>query len=1311
MLRSPNWVRVLKRAILRESIERDTRSSRLEARRPRFEPLEDRRVMAVAIEAFTPTPSGFTAQLSEEIRLENLNLYDTQGGAMGAADVTLRGESGGDVRGTLVVRGTELTFVATGGVLAPDTYTATLRSAPDGIIDAALGQMLDGEFTGQFPSGDGVPGGDFVFSFTVAALPSVVVGLPDFARGPTQPVNVPAIGSGLAPLTGLPIRVTETAGVTSMSMTITYDPTMLDVSEIRLGRDAPSGSQVEANLTVPGQITLAFFSLNPMTGGPADLLEIVATVPEDAPYAQAQVLRVASLEVNAGLIQAVGDDAIHVVAFPGDANANRRYDAEDARLIARVGVGLDTGFVANNPTATGAAAGARLYPTIDPIIIGDVTGLDGISPLDASDILRRVVGLPTPNIPGLPATQAPTGLTLSSLAIAEGQPVGTTVGTFTTTDPDLTDTHTYSLVAGSGDTDNEFFTISGSSLLTTAVFDAAVKSSYSIRVQTTDSTGRSLQRTFTISVTQGNQAPTTIHLASSTVAENQPAGTVVGQLITTDPNANDIHTYTLVSGQGSTGNASFQIVGSTLVTAAPLNFEQQSSYSVRIRSTDPAGLFTEEVFVVTVTSVNEAPTAIALDSTVVSENRPAGTVVGNLSTTDPDAGDTHTYTLVTGTGSTDNASFAISGNTLVTAQPLDADQQNSYTVRIRSTDAGGLFTEQVFVITVTSTNEAPTAITLSNNVIAENEPAGTAVGSFTTTDPDAGDTHTYTLVAGGGDTDNAMFAISGNTLVTTGPLNFEQQSSYTVRVRSTDSGGLFTEQTFVITVTDVNEAPTGILIDSSTVDENQPAGTAVGTLTTLDPDAGDTHTYSIVAGQGDADNAMFAISGNTIVTTGPLNFEQQSGYSVRIRSTDAGGLFTEQVFVITATGTNEGPTAISLNNNVIAENQPAGTVVSTFTTTDPDAGDTHAYSMVTGAGDTDNAFFAIVNDTLITAQSLDFETQSSYSIRIRSTDSGGLFTEQVFVIIVTDVNEAPTGITLSPTTVDENQPAGTVVGTFTTADPDAGDTHAYSLVAGAGDADNASFAISGDTLITIESFDLSQQNSYTVRVRSTDSGGLFTEQVIVITVMGVNVAPTAISLDNTTVNQSQPDGTTVGTFTTTDPNAADSHSYSIVAGEGDADNASFAIVGNTLVIAEPLDFEQQSSYTVRVRSTDGGGLFTEQAFVITATDNSGDSSNQAPTAIMLDNAVVPNMSPAGTVIGQFSTVDPDGGTHQYQLVEGEGDTDNASFGIVNGELQAVTTLDFGATPTYSIRVRSVDEGGLFFEQVFLITEAPEPGGV
>ena len=61
------------------------------------------------------------------------------------------------------------------------------------------------------------------------------------------------------------------------------------------------------------------------------------------------------------------------------------------------------------------------------------------------------------------------------------------------------------------------------------------------------------------------------------------------------------------------------------------------------------------MFTITITNVNDAPTNIALSSASVAENQPAGTVVGTLTATDQDAGDTHTFSLVAGTGSTDNA--------------------------------------------------------------------------------------------------------------------------------------------------------------------------------------------------------------------------------------------------------------------------------------------------------------------------------------------------------------------------------------------------------------------------------------------------------------------------------------------------------------------------------------------------------------------------------------------------------------------------------------------------------------------------------
>ena len=84
------------------------------------------------------------------------------------------------------------------------------------------------------------------------------------------------------------------------------------------------------------------------------------------------------------------------------------------------------------------------------------------------------------------------------------------------------------------------------------------------------------------------------------------------------------------------------------------------------------------------------------------ENQPIGTTVGAFSSTDPDAGETFTYSLVTGTGSADNASFTIVGNALQTAASFNYATKNSYQIRVRTTDAGGLTFENQFTIAVTS---------------------------------------------------------------------------------------------------------------------------------------------------------------------------------------------------------------------------------------------------------------------------------------------------------------------------------------------------------------------------------------------------------------------------------------------------------------------------------------------------------------------------------------------------------------------------------------------------------------------------------
>ncbi|MFN9605344.1 MAG: cadherin repeat domain-containing protein, partial [Planctomycetota bacterium] len=364
--------------------------------------------------------------------------------------------------------------------------------------------------------------------------------------------------------------------------------------------------------------------------------------------------------------------------------------------------------------------------------------------------------------------------------------------------------------------------------------------------------------------------------------------------------------------------------------------------------------------------------------------------------------------LVTGAGDSDNGSFSISGNSLRATSSFDFETKSSYTIRVRSTDQGELFTEKTFTISGTNVNEAPTDIALSSSSIAENAGANAVVGALSTTDVDAGNTFTYTLVAGTGDTDNGAFNINGSNLRATSSFDFETKSSYTVRIRSTDQEGLVIEKIFVITVTDVNEAPTDIGLSSSSIAENAGANAVVGALSTTNPDGGNTFAYSLVTGAGDSDNGSFSISGNSLRATSSFDFETKSSYTIRVRSTDQGGLFTEKSFAITVTNVNETPTDIGLSSSSIAENAGANAVVGALSTTDVDAGNTFTYTLVAGTGDTDNGAFNIDGSNLQATSSFDFETKSSYTVRIRSTDQEGLVIEKIFVITVTDVNEAPT---------------------------------------------------------------------------------------------------------------------------------------------------------------------------------------------------------------------------------------------------------------------------------------------------------------
>ena len=104
---------------------------------------------------------------------------------------------------------------------------------------------------------------------------------------------------------------------------------------------------------------------------------------------------------------------------------------------------------------------------------------------------------------------------------------------------------------------------------------------------------------------------------------------------------------------------------------------------------------------------------------------------------------------------------------------------------------------------------------------------------------------------------------------------------------------------------------------------------------------------------------------------------------------------------------NSGPTNLDLDKETIDENVAANSVVGTFSTTDPDPVDTFTYALVAGEGDTDNQTFTIEGDQLKINSSPDFETKSTYNIRVQTTDGEGATLEKQFTININDINEAP----------------------------------------------------------------------------------------------------------------------------------------------------------------------------------------------------------------------------------------------------------------------------------------------------------------
>ena len=439
-----------------------------------------------------------------------------------------------------------------------------------------------------------------------------------------------------------------------------------------------------------------------------------------------------------------------------------------------------------------------------------------------------------------------------SVSIAENLQTGTHVIQVVATDEDSGDSLTYSLTG----TNSSHFAISTSTGLvtTTQPLDQETVGAYTLSISVTDGDS-SATEALSITVIDTNDAPTfTSAPYSVSVVENDAAAAVY-TVSATDEDTGDSVTFTL-SGTGSTDFSINPSTGVVTLTSA-LDFETTPAYYLTIRAGDSNGGVGTTSLNVTVVDQNDSPHFVGTPYSVnIGENLPVGTTVMKVFATDDDPSDTLTYSL---SGASSNH-FNLGSNTgvITTAQELDRENINSYSLNMSVSDGIATINERI-TISVVDGNDGPTFSNAPYNAsVNENVNSG-SVFTVSATDED-GDTVTFSLYGVGSE----LFSIHANTGVVSlvDALDYETVSGYTLTVQGSDSNGGLAITSLYVDVVNQNDDPVFLGTPySASIGEDVGIGSTVLVLTASDQD-GDFLTFTLT---GSSDFNIGSATG--IITT------------------------------------------------------------------------------------------------------------------------------------------------------------------------------------------------------------------------------------------------------------------------------------------------------------------------------------------------------------------------------------------------------------------------------------------------------------
>ncbi|WP_254509452.1 beta strand repeat-containing protein [Anatilimnocola floriformis] len=758
--------------------------------------------------------------------------------------------------------------------------------------------------------------------------------------------------------------------------------------------------------------------------------------------------------------------------------------------------------------------------------------------------------------------------------------------------------------------------------------------------------------TFTITITAVNDAPVLAVNTGLTVFEGDAATTITSaQLAVTDVDngaAQIVFTVLSIPANGTLAlsgtalgiNATFTQadINNGLVTYAH-NGSETTSDTFSFSVTDGNTTIASTPFAITVTPVNDAPVLSVNAGLTVAEGAAATVITSaRLAVTDADTPAASITFTVTATPA--NGTLLRNGTPLAISSTFtQADINNgllSYTHNGSETTsdafsftvsdgAGGTIAATTFAITVTAVNDAPVLAVNTGLTVAEGATATTiTTARLQVTDvdtPAAQITYTVTALPANGTLllNSTQLALNGTFTqadINNGLLKYTHNGSETTSdsfsfTVSDGAGGSISATTLAITVTPVNDAPT-IAPQTFAIAENSANGTSVGTVVVVDPDLGDTKSFSITAGNGSGAFAINPTTGQiTVANSQLLNFETTPTFSLTVQVTDSGNQSASNTITINLTdvvetvGVSVTPTSGLTTTeaggvaifNIVLTSQPTADVTISLGTSDA----------TEGTPSTNSVTFTPLNwnvPQVITITGVDdalVDGDIAYSIitgAAVSTDSAysGVAVPDVSVTnLDNDTASLPTISDIANQTTLEDTPLLNVP--FTVGDAE---TAAASLTVTTSSSDTTLFPTGSITLggsganRTISLSPAANLSGVaTITVTVDDGSGGLTSDTFTITVTAVNDAPTLSAIASI---PSLPNGSGLQTINLT----------GITAGGGESQTLTVtAVSSNPALIPNPTITYTSPNSTGSLSFTPVAGQSGTATITVTVTDNGG----------------------------------------------------------------------------------------------------------